>query len=51
MSPTTELRWVVQDGEGGEVARFGNRPEAEEFVEELGISDMRVLEIERERPQ
>ena len=28
MSPTIELRWVVQDGEGGEVARFGNRPEA-----------------------
>jgi hypothetical protein len=51
MSRTTELRWAVQDREGDEVARFWNRQEAEELVEELGISDMRVLEIERERPQ
>lgn len=51
MSKAVNLRWAVQDSEGGEVARFRNRQEAEELIEELGVSDMRVLEIEIDRPQ
>src|SRR5262249_16082833 len=51
MRRTPELRWAVQDVEGDEVGRFRNRQEADKFVEEVGITDMRVVEIDRERLQ